>query len=234
MNTINIINTNDETKIYIYWQNFSLPMIGLMVFGHSANATIVFWDLFDTFGSTGNTNLGTTATYTSVDGFYNLDFAGFTDADPIEDPAIASILVENNRGDNEEGLGVLSGNGEVDLNEYIRIDLGVNWEHFFNWAVNFDSLDSNETAMLGTLAHSDDILAAVDKDTGNIGNGFLSFTPTAQIIYFSVGFVAGEGITANFEDVLLHTLMAEVPEPGTLIMMAMGLVLLGFSRRKSV
>jgi len=214
---------------------FSALMLGLMMFGHSANATLVQWDLFDTFGTQAdgfNTSLGTTTTYTSNFGGYDLGFAGFTDADPITDPAIATDLLENNRGDNEEGLGVASNNGEVDLNQYIVIDLGIDWDIFTNWAIDFDSLDSLETAMLGTSAHKSDILLdgaflPIDKDDGQ---GWLTFIPTAQFIYFSVGSTG----TPSTEDVLLHALRAEVPEPGTLIMMAMGLVLLGFSRRKSV
>ncbi len=202
---------------------FSALTLGLLMFASSANAIVLYqWDLFGNYGP-GNTNLGTTTTYSS--NAYVLGFAGFDNVPTANTPA---DLLENNRGANEQGLGVIDNNGEVDLDQYIRIDLGTGWVNLDFWEVNFDSLDTNETASLGTTSSGSDILGPVDRFNGQ---GWLSFVPTAQIIYFNVGSTLSGSTT---DDVLLQAIKARTPEPGTLIMMALALGLMGFSRRNSV
>jgi PEP-CTERM motif-containing protein len=212
---------------------FAALMLGLLMFGNSANAVPMNyqWDLYGNYGP-GNTVLGTSATYS--DNGYDLTFSG-------KSGGVDTALVENNRGTNEEGLGVDGSgpicaadgncdsvdadNGELNLGQNIKIDLGANWFTLDDWAVVFNSVDSEEMAIIfqgGVLASE---VAPGSQD-------WISFIPTAQYVFVLVASTCTVNCDST-DDILLRSVKARTPEPGTLIMMAIGLGLLGFSRRKS-
>lgn len=209
--------------------------MGLLLATGSVNAAVVQWDFFGKGGwdappgpnscvatprSTNNCNLGTTASYTESG--YTISFAGFTDGGAS--PDVATAIVENNRGSSDMGLGVLGGNDEVDLNQYIQIDLGAAYASLTNWMVMFDSIDGTEQSWLGTQQHIGNLLVTTTGQT------WLAFTPMSQVIYFSTG---GPG---SSEDTLLKALKAEtraVPEPASIALLGFGLAGFGFRRRRA-
>jgi len=215
---------------------FATLTFGLLMFGTSANAVVISyqWDLFGSGGAcdTGsgpfcNTTLGNTATYTSFG--YDLGFQAFSsDLD-----AGSALLVENNRDTNELGLGVAgagtgtSDNGELNFGQRIEIDLGAAWQTLDFWQVIFSSVDTNEIALLVTTN------SALLNEIAPGSNDWLSFIPDRQLVSFLVFSTSCTGAGNCSDDVLLQSIRARTPEPGTLIMMAIGLGLLGFSRRKS-
>ncbi len=204
---------------------------GLLAAAGSANAAVVTWDLFGkgtwdappasciaTAKSADNCNLGPTASYTV--GTRKIDFAGFTYS------AGATDIVENNRGSKDKGLGVLGNNDEVDLDQYIQIDIGAaNFANLTNWMVKFDSIDGTEVSQLGTSVHGGELVTTMTPRV------WLAFTPTSQKFYFNTAGIGPE------EDTLLRGLQAEtiaVPEPATIALLGLALAGLGFGRRRSV
>jgi hypothetical protein len=175
---------------------------------------------------------------TAISGSYSQSGTG----SPVAGDAFTAggQLVGNNRGTDEMGVGVCSGNGcnnghiddnpEIDASgrEAVRLDISSLLSGFGSFTVNADSATSGE--LLGIFAGNaaGNALGAKLADASSAG-GNVTITPTGNYLFF----VADNG-TIGAADVLLHTLTVTpnaVPEPASLALLCAALLGAGLLRK---
>lgn len=185
-------------------------------------------------------DLGASETYTAGAGTPTITaYAGSYSGTTI---TRTGILVGNNRGSDEQGLGVCVGSGntcnpghygdnpEIDANtkELVQLDItSLLANGYTKLSVNADSSTSGELLLtygsttagsLGTL------LASISSADGTV-----SITQNGNFLNFTAN-----GSTNSGYDVLLHSLTADTvatPEPVSIAVLGVGLLGLGMTRR---
>ena len=212
-----------------------------------------------------NTDLGATEVYTASGGPNLTATAGVASGSaPSSAIVVFSIssglnayhLVGNNRGADEQGVGVCisflgftcsgsSLNGEIgeidrDSNEVVQLNVSPLYASYTSFTINADSATDGE--VLGIYQSNSATSIGTLVTTITSASGDLLFTPTMDYLYFvSSGPNGGGG-----ENVLLHSLtvtpdvdinpLGQVPEPASIAALGSGLVslagVLGWRRRR--
>ena len=197
--------------------------LGLVVFGHSANATIVY-----DFAALASGNEGA-FTSTTIGG---ITLSG--SAESQDGNSTYTAYLDDVSGGLEAGLGVckvLDNEGDCDPSSDDNL-LGIELlaltfsEEVWIADIYFRNADHGTTFDRGA-----DFEVSID------GGAFVSYTLENM---FSAGFtgttfefIADDIVSNDGDQLYINKLIVNTPEPGTLIMMIIGLGLLGLSRRKS-
>ena len=192
--------------------------------------------LYDFTSSSSTVNLGSSETYTAG-GITITAYSGYLSGTTV---TRSGVLVGNNRGSDEQGLGVCIGSGNTCNNGHYDDDPEIDYSPREVVQLDITNLLSNGYTSLAVNADSatggeklDAYTSMSSSGLGTLVGSITSAAGTVSIVQNGnyLNFISDNG--SGGSDVLLHSLTAtKVPEPVSMAILGTGLIGLGAVRRR--